>query len=46
MRISGLAGTNLAAASAEGMVEMGHGPWGWMVSSEELEERKQQRVER
>jgi hypothetical protein len=26
-------------------VEMGRGPWGWMVSSEELEERKQRRVE-
>jgi hypothetical protein len=45
MRISGWASMNLAVASAECMVEMGRGPWGWMVSSEELEERKQRRVE-
>jgi hypothetical protein len=39
MRISGQVGTNLAVALAEGMVEMGRGPWGWMVSREKAEER-------
>jgi hypothetical protein len=32
MRISGRANMNLAAASVEGMVEMGRGLWGWMVA--------------
>jgi hypothetical protein len=45
MRTSDRADMNLAVASAEGMVEMGRGPWGWMVSSEEPEERKRRRLE-
>jgi hypothetical protein len=45
MRISSQVGTNLVAASAEGMVEMGREPWEWMVSSEESEERKRRRLE-
>jgi hypothetical protein len=44
IRMSRQAGTARAAASAEGIVEMGCTPGGWMVCREEREVRKRWRV--
>lgn len=44
IRMSRRTGTARAAASAEGMVDMGRRPGVWKVSGEEPEAKKRQRV--